>query len=654
MSEWITKLKAAQPETLPDIINCFSILLDEIRPSSLSAYQQAELKISQLIQSLQEDEDFRNKISNWLSDLIEQSDFTGLFVTEGISADDTFFGELSRKIKHKILPPVEDENSMQHILGTVFRKKDDFRWVDSVQDELWIKLFSLLHVQRNPVYSKLQPQVLNAILYLSYRIGYLGTDRAIHRMVSGEEALLTPFLEQNRELVDYVARFRENQHLEIDFRHVKVLLNQCVEAIKVLTTESQTKGTSLRQNFVIRQLESQVQRLLVLLDFIDNDHKIELPRLLRFLRNSVRMRNTRNSIRRFVYDNISLLSFQIVDHKSRTGEHYITSTRSEYFDFFYSSLKGGSIVGAMVLFKILLHKLHLPLFWEAFSYSILYAAGFVVIQVTGATLATKQPAMTASTIAASMDQEDSTHSSLAEMISRVWRSQFISFVGNLLASFPMAMLFAAAYQIIFGVPVTDVEGSRELLSGVNPVESLCLWYACITGFFLFISGVFSGWVDNKMVFSGIPLRILNHPLLKKRAGSKRFQKFVQYIEHNGGTLAGNIVLGFLLGTAGFIGKITALPYDIRHITFSAGNVAVGFFNQNFEVSSGYLIQCLIGVIGIGFFNFIISFSLALTIAIRSRRIDMSKYFSLRKVVWTYFRKKPFSFFWPEGEEKQQT
>ena len=42
MSDWITKLKAVQPETLQAIVNSFSNVIDEIRPSSLTAYQHAE------------------------------------------------------------------------------------------------------------------------------------------------------------------------------------------------------------------------------------------------------------------------------------------------------------------------------------------------------------------------------------------------------------------------------------------------------------------------------------------------------------------------------------------------------------------------------------------------------------------------------------
>ena len=578
MQDWITRLKNSNPSTLAEIVSNLALVIDSIRPLQLSAFHTAEGKIIELTLALKEDAVLSRKMSGWLNAVIEQGDFTSLFVYGGISADDTFFGELSRKLKHKILPPLEEENSLQSILGVLFSKKNDFKWVDSVADSLWIELFSMFTFQRNPVYTNIQPQVLNALLYLSYRIGYLGTDKVIHRMVSGDAALLTPFLEQNREMVNFVSQFRENQYSEIDFRHTKVLLTQCSDAIKSMVKDSHEKGTSLRQNFVIRQLDTLVQRLLVLLDFIDNDHRVEIPRFLRFLRNSIRLRNTRNSVRRFIYDNISLLSLQIVDHKSKTGEHYITTTRPEFFRFFYSSLKGGMIVAVMVLLKIILHNLHLPLFWEALSYSLLYATGFVGIQVLGATLATKQPAMTASSIAATMDQEDSTHTSLAIMISKIWRSQFISFVGNLLASFPIALLLAYVYKFLTGNPVCDNAASQELLSGIHPLESLCLWYACITGFFLFVSGVFSGWVDNKIVFSNIPARILNHPIFRKKPGSSRMQKLVHYLEHSGGALAGNVLLGFLLGTAAFIGKITALPYDIRHITFSAGNLAVGFFN----------------------------------------------------------------------------
>ena len=42
---------------------------------------------------------------------------------------------------------------------------------------------------------------------------------------------------------------------------------------------------------------------------------------------------------------------------------------------------------------------------------------------------------------------------------------------------------------------------------------------------------------------------------------------------------GNIALGFFFGMAGFIGKTFGIPFDIRHITISAANTAIGFFGS---------------------------------------------------------------------------
>ncbi len=71
--------------------------------------------------------------------------------------------------------------------------------------------------------------------------------------------------------------------------------------------------------------------------------------------------------------------------------------------FFRSACGGGVFAAVMGLFKLMIHQLHLALFWQHFWYSISYAMGFVGIHVTGSTLATKQPSMTAAALAGSLD-----------------------------------------------------------------------------------------------------------------------------------------------------------------------------------------------------------------------------------------------------------
>jgi site-specific recombinase len=69
--------------------------------------------------------------------------------------------------------------------------------------------------------------------------------------------------------------------------------------------------------------------------------------------------------------------------------------------------------------------------------------------------------------------------------------------------------------------------------------------------------------------------------------------------------------------AGFIGEIFGIRFDIRHITISAGNVTLAVYGLGFaNLRTWYLVTVLLGVLGIGFLNFLVSFSLAFIVAAR--------------------------------------
>ena len=89
-----------------------------------------------------------------------------------------------------------------------------------------------------------------------------------------------------------------------------------------------------------------------------------------------------------------------------------------------------------------------------------------------------------------------------------------------------------------------------------------------------------------------------------------------------------------------------LPFDIRHITISAGNAAIGYYGLDHNVPLSYSLIILAGVIMIGFLNFLVSFALAFYVAVRSRGIQLRDYPELIGLVWKYFRKYPMDFFLP--------
>ncbi len=100
----------------------------------------------------------------------------------------------------------------------------------------------------------------------------------------------------------------------------------------------------------------------------------------------------------------------------------------------------GAWICLVVLIKNLLIRVPMAVFWHGFAYSVNYSLGFILIEETGATLATKQPAFTASAVASSLDTRKNTHQpnlyNLAVTVAKVSRSQIASFAGNLIVVFP--------------------------------------------------------------------------------------------------------------------------------------------------------------------------------------------------------------------------
>ena len=209
--------------------------------------------------------------------------------------------------------------------------------------------------------------------------------------------------------------------------------------------------------------------------------------------------------------------------------------------------------------------------------------------------------------------------------------------------FPLTYLLAFLFFETTGVKIAAGEAAHKLLTDQQPFHSLAWLYACFTGFFLFASGIIAGYVENYIVYGKVGERLRNSSAFRNGFGEKRRYKIIHYIENNFGALIGNISLGFFLGMAGFIGKTFGIPFDIRHITISAANTAIGFFGLDHNISSKELWYTVFGVMGIGFLNFAVSFGLAFFVAVKSRGIHLREYPEFIGILWRYLRKYPKDF-----------
>jgi site-specific recombinase len=71
-------------------------------------------------------------------------------IESGIIHSRGFVQELTGKIKHKILPALQKPNDFLFVINRVFYLKTDYKWVNTIDTELWKQFFEMLGIQVKP------------------------------------------------------------------------------------------------------------------------------------------------------------------------------------------------------------------------------------------------------------------------------------------------------------------------------------------------------------------------------------------------------------------------------------------------------------------------------------------------------------------------
>jgi len=497
-------------------------------------------------------------------------------------------------------------------------------------------------------------QLMYSLKVLSFQVARFGLEREVIQYLSPADIDQNPFLEQNSVVQDLEKLLKKpdaNGTIKERCTELQAIIQHDFQSIEYIRQHHSDNGTSLHQTYTLVVLSNKLDRMSLILGVIDTDHEFNTANFVTFFKMLVRNENRKNSLREFLSRCLGYLAYQIAEHKGYKGSYYITSTPKEYRKMVWSAMMGGVIISFVAVLKNLITKINLPIFWHGFTYSLNYSVGFVLIDATGSTLATKQPAFTASAVASSLDTRQNTRKpnlyNLALTVAKVSRSQIASFIGNLLIVFPGAYLLAWLYHLITHSRILDTDQAWAALEHEHPWHSLSLLYACNTGFFLFLSGIIGGYVQNKIRFGHISDRLKNHPLLSATSSPDKLSRRSRYIEKNAGTVIGNIALGFMLGMSSMVSKILGVPFDIRHITISSGNVSIAAYSLGIEnIPATYMLTIFLGVLGVGFFNFLVSFSLAFIVAVKSRGVHLKDYPEFLGILGRYFWKRPLDFVRP--------
>ncbi|VVC82851.1 site-specific recombinase [Sideroxydans sp. CL21] len=505
--------------------------------------------------------------------------------------------------------------------------------------------------------------IVDAVLVLSYRISSIGLEPELIRNEPSLEEFASPFLTQNDEVGEYLEQFSlawADASLEFqDERHILVLLDQCAQIIQKIRRTASRSGTSISLTFLLQRLTQQLERmerLLAILAALREDKSGEraLPLLVGLFKTLVSGECHKNDVRQHWRESLELLALRVTENASRTGEHYITSTRSEYFALLKSAMGAGLIIAFMAVLKLQLSKEHLPPLTEALLFSLNYGLGFMLIHILHFTVATKQPAMTASAIAASIGEHGGNSrdmESLTSIIAQTLRSQLAAILGNVLVVIPMAMLIAWGVMQATGVHFISPEKAHHLMEDIDPIHSLAVFYAAIAGVCLFLSGLIAGHHDNLAMYNRIPQRLKQLRWLERLLGKARLSRVADYVENNLGALAGNFYFGCMLGGMTAIGVLFGLPVDIRHITFSSAYLGFSLIGLDFAMQPQELWLGVLGIALIGLTNLVVSFTLALSVAMKARKVTFTQRRALLQSLGRRFRQRPGEFLLPPKAKK---
>lgn len=601
-------------------------------------------ELTSIIEKYFQQTTFKNEITAFFYNLLENASFIKAFTEYGINSNRGFPTEVKNRLKYKLLPPVFKENELGGFIKYIFSNTKDVDWLTKINLQNWEYLFSGIDKAHLRLSEKnLVHQLARSIVILSNGFTNIGIDPYLSNKLPQDENFNECFINLNSSINLFVSKHQNDSDLSIDIDEVKqllTLLSDCEKMFVFLRNNKDISGISLHLTFIIERGQQHIKRLKLLLKiYICDDIKNQSHLVADLIKALVIADFDKYSVIKFFKSNANLLAYRIVSHTSEKGGHYIGFNKTENKKLFMSSIGGGLIVVFLVFIKNCIHNMsHLSLFSEGILYGINYSFGFIAMHLLHFTLATKQPAMTASFIAESIENRDE-KKKLSLVLAQIIRSQFISLIGNLIVVLPVCFLIALAINKWFFMSVFKYSTVESQLTSNHPFYSGALIFAAIAGVYLSLSGLITGYYDNKIVFSDIPNRIKNHPSLKKNMKPKRLTKWVSFIEKNTGAIIGNLFLGMVLGCTGPFSKFIGVPIDIRHITISAGNFGIAMGSVDY-FNMGLVVAAFIGIILIGLVNISVSFLLSFYIACRSRNVTHRQTFIILKELFKDVFKKP--------------
>lgn len=568
-----------------------------------TGYPQA-LRVKWLLHVLDRNPSWKSPVIAALRSIAAETQVFDLLVQSGLHHESGLFSEMIGRIGRRFLPQAPNDQNLEVFFFSTFENESDAEAILKIDTSLIERLIELFHDETSA--HRWANDLKEARIALALQVAALGAAADIRTRINKTTVSATPF-------------FELHIHILSDEKPATIAsdIQASLSAIDDVYRHMDEHGVSIDLVYHLERMRALLKRLTILTTVL-SEPLYSAKSIQTLLANVIRENVHVRSLRALFDDNTALIARKIVENSAETGEHYIARDSKEESRLFHSALGGGAVTTLTTVIKFVVASLPLSPFIVGFLASVNYAGSFIGLQLRGFSLATKQPAMTAATLADRLSETND--DPMVNEIVNVIRSQAIAVVGNVIAVIPGVVIFCWVYQFVFNAPFLKVA------KALHTIESFSLFgatpfYAAWTGVLLFLSSLCAGWFYHWVLYRKLPQGLSRSSWLVQAVGAERARKFSLFFKKHCASFAANISLGLLLGLSPAVFHFFGLPLDVRHITLSTGSLTAAVMSTGTVVfSSAVFWYAVLGIFSMGFFNILVSFSLALAVALRARRI----------------------------------
>ncbi len=615
------------------------------------------VRLLRWIRLLEQDKDLSACFSKTWDEMLGGLDSVSLLAEAGLPGHHALPAELMRRVSERLLPSAREETDAGRLFAEVFSTPAAVERFVGQQRFVFDRLMRIVWPQPGAASSQhIEEDMRQALCLLATRVAGRGSTAAIRQRGSVTRVEDSPFYRLIF-ATETLVRAGSGSEQRACLQDWKEATRRCLLELDQIHLHMEDAGVSSALVYDLRSIESSLQRMEMLAEVYAAERS-EVRRAAgwlhaRLLINTL-VRGRLEDMRLGVLfgQSINLLARKTVERTGHGGKHYIAHTRKAYWQMWGAAAGGGLLTVFTAAIKMRVIESHFPLAVEGFLIGTDYAVSFVLLQIFGFALATKQPSMTAATLAGIIRESRGVArwNRISEFAADISRTQLAAAFSNVIAVCLGAVLFERLWAHMFKMPYLAAESAHHVVTTLHPFTSGTAVFAAFTGVLLWLAAVIGGWFENFAVYHRVPEAIAQHPV-GQHFGARSMRQAADWVEANVGSWSTSIVLGYLLGFAPVVARFFGVPLDVRHVTLSTGTLALAaarFGTASF--GHGWLWFAIAGIAITFVLNLSVSFAIASYVALRAYEVPRHEQWQIVKFLMREVVDAPLSFIFPKQSD----